>query len=124
MNVSKLSHPRRLGGLLAAFGTLTAILAVGGTAMAAQVPPPGGGNVPLAPSAVPAAAGMPGWQIALIAVAAALVAAVLAVLADRARTARRRLAAPPAAADAPAAATVPPQARTTATVPPQASKVR
>lgn len=33
--------------------------------------------------------GMPGWQIALIAVAAALVAASLAVLAGRARAARR-----------------------------------
>jgi hypothetical protein len=33
--------------------------------------------------------GMPGWQIALIAVGAALVGAIIAVLADRARTARR-----------------------------------
>jgi len=32
---------------------------------------------------------MPGWQIALIAVAAALLAAVLAVIADRAWTERR-----------------------------------
>ena len=37
------------------------------------------------------AGGMPGWQIALIAVAAALLAAALAVLADRALAARRRL---------------------------------
>ena len=37
--------------------------------------------------------GMPGWQIALIAVGAALLAAALAVLADRALTARRRSAA-------------------------------
>ena len=35
--------------------------------------------------------GMPGWQIALIAVMAALVAATVAVLADRARTARRKV---------------------------------
>ena len=34
--------------------------------------------------------GMPGWQIALIAVGAALIAATVAVLADRARTARRK----------------------------------
>ena len=33
--------------------------------------------------------GMPGWQIALIAVGAALLAATVAVLADRARAARR-----------------------------------
>ena len=36
--------------------------------------------------------GMPGWQIALIAVGAALVAGVAAVIVDRARSARRRLA--------------------------------
>lgn len=33
--------------------------------------------------------GMPGWQIALIAIGAALLAATIAVLLDRARTARR-----------------------------------
>jgi uncharacterized membrane protein YozB (DUF420 family) len=36
------------------------------------------------------AGGMPGWQIALIAVGAALLAAALAVLADRALAAHRR----------------------------------
>jgi len=36
--------------------------------------------------------GMPGWQIALIAIGAALFAATAAVLLDRAWTARRRLA--------------------------------
>jgi hypothetical protein len=36
-----------------------------------------------------AAAGMPGWQIALIAIGAALFAATAAVLLDRARTTRR-----------------------------------
>ncbi len=55
-----------------------------------------------APTTVPAvtriviAGGMPGWQIALIAVAAALIAAALAVLADRARTAHRNAALPAA----------------------------
>ena len=34
--------------------------------------------------------GMPGWQIALIAVVAALVTAIAAVLVERSRTARRR----------------------------------
>jgi hypothetical protein len=38
--------------------------------------------------------GMPGWQIALIAIAAAVVAAAAAVFLDRARTARRHQAAP------------------------------
>jgi hypothetical protein len=37
--------------------------------------------------------GMPGWQIALIAIGAALAAAAAAVLLDRARAGRRRLAA-------------------------------
>jgi hypothetical protein len=36
------------------------------------------------------AGGMPGWQIALIALAAALVAATAAVLVDRAWAARRK----------------------------------
>ena len=122
MNVSKLTHSRRLGGLLAAFGTLAAIVAAGGTAMAEQIPPSlDGGYLPPAPSAAPAATGMPGWQIALIVIAAALVAAVLAVLADRARSARRRLAAPAAVA---APGTVPPQARAAATAAPQISEVR
>jgi hypothetical protein len=35
--------------------------------------------------------GMPGWQIALIAVGAALAAAVIAVMLDRSRAARRHL---------------------------------
>ena len=40
--------------------------------------------------------GMPGWQIALIAVAAAIVAAAIVVLLDRARATRRHQAAPSA----------------------------
>jgi hypothetical protein len=40
--------------------------------------------------------GMPGWQIALIAIAAAAVAAAAAVLLDRARAARRHQPAPSA----------------------------
>jgi biopolymer transport protein ExbB/TolQ len=50
---------------------------------------------PLAPAHVHAAlaGGMPGWQIALIAVGAALLAAVLAVLLHRVWAARRSLAA-------------------------------
>ena len=51
----------------------------------------------MAPASVPAqvpyrtivVGGMPGWQIALIAVGAALLAATMAVLADRVRAARR-----------------------------------
>jgi len=45
----------------------------------------------VAPAQVPTviAGGMPGWQIALIALAAALCAATMAVVLDRARSARR-----------------------------------
>ena len=49
---------------------------------------------PEAPAQLPVhtvvAVGMPGWQIALIAIGAALVAATAAVLLDRARATRRR----------------------------------
>jgi hypothetical protein len=42
------------------------------------------------------AGGMPGWQIALIAIGAAIVAAAAAVFLDRARAGRRHQAAPSA----------------------------
>jgi hypothetical protein len=66
-------------------------------AFARMVPDPGAGYV--APTSGPAqvqvhtivAGGMPGWQIALIAVGAALLAAALAVLAYRTLAARRRV---------------------------------
>jgi hypothetical protein len=69
-------------------------------AFAMHVPPPGSGSgvttssVGTTPPPVEVhtvvVGGMPGWQIALIAVVAALVAATVAVFADRARTARRK----------------------------------
>jgi hypothetical protein len=60
-------------------------------ASAAMIPVPGGtgGHPDIVRTVV--VGGMPGWQIALIAVVAALVAAVAAVLVDRGRAARRRL---------------------------------
>ena len=66
-----------------------ALLSLAGAAFAATpVPPPGGqyGPVPGGPATVTrviATGGMPGWQIALIALGAALVAAVAAVIVDR-----------------------------------------
>jgi hypothetical protein len=42
------------------------------------------------------AGGMPGWQIALIAMGAAILAAAVAVFLDRAQSARRHQAAPSA----------------------------
>ncbi len=98
-------HIRRLASVLAGLaGVLLASAAAVPAAFAGTDPipdPPGYigdpyiGTHPVAP--VPATAvhvvntgGMPGWQIALIAVGAALLAATVAVLADRARAARRQ----------------------------------
>jgi hypothetical protein len=77
---------RRLTVAVAALAcTLAASAAVIPAAWASNVLPDGG------PAPAPAiyAAGMPGWQITLIAVASALVAAAAAVALDRARTASR-----------------------------------
>ena len=89
---------RRLAGILAALAT--ALLATAAAAPAAFAKP-----VPLAPGRdatgppppvhTVIVGGMPGWQIALIAIAAA-VAASVAVLLDRARAARRHQPAPSA----------------------------
>ena len=54
--------------------------------MVTLVPPSDAGKLPVH---TVVAAGMTGWQIALIAIGAALLAATIAVLLDRARTARR-----------------------------------
>jgi hypothetical protein len=103
-----MTHIRRITAALATLtGALAAFTAAAPAALADPVPPPGGTGpartvpwpkTPVTPAQPPVhtvvAGGMPGWQIALIAVGAALVAAVLAVLADRARAARRRTASP------------------------------
>ncbi len=62
-------------------------------AFAYPVPPQGGPAGPVQPPRVHTivTGGMPGWQIALIAIGAAILAAALAVTLDRARTAHRRL---------------------------------
>jgi hypothetical protein len=92
--MNPIRHIRRFAVVVA--GLVAAVL--GATpAFARLEPDPGAGYV--TPAAVPAqvqvhtivAGGMPGWQIALIAVGAALLAAALAVLADRALAARRRV---------------------------------
>jgi len=113
MNVSQ--RPRRLRGpfavLIALGGTLVTLAVTSTAAMAAIVPPPGAGPriLPLGPSrvahqTVTVTGGMPGWQIALIALGAALSAAVLAVLAYRAWSARRPLTPPEFASTAARAA--------------------
>ena len=90
--MNPIRHIRRFAVVLAG---LAAAVLLATPAFARLEPDPGAGYV--APTPVPAqiqyrtivAGGMPGWQIALIAVGAALLAAAVAVLADRARAARR-----------------------------------
>jgi len=82
-----------LGGFAASvLGTLTGATA----AFAYPVPPPGGPVQPPPQVHTIVTGGMPGWQIALIAIGAAIFAAALAVTLDRARTAHRQLPAPDA----------------------------
>jgi hypothetical protein len=83
---------RRITVVLTGLGAGLAALA-GAAGAATGMFPAGqsvGGPSPAAPAVV--AGGMPGWQIALIAVGSALAAAVVAVLVDRARRGRHQLA--------------------------------
>jgi len=100
---ASLSRRRRYPHTAARLRRITAVLAIvagGVLAWAAAVPAasasiiPVPGDGPYGPAAAPAVrvittGGMPGWQIALIAVAAALVAATAAVFLDRVRASRR-----------------------------------
>ena len=95
-----MNHIHRIGRvirLLAALASATLAVGTAAPAFAAGLrPPPGSLYSPPAPPVTHTVVvgGMPGWQIALIAVSAAVLAAALAVILDRAWTARRRLAAP------------------------------
>jgi len=66
-----------------------AVAAPAAFAAPATFPPPDPAPGPESVTRAIAAAGMPGWQITLIAAGAAVAAAIAAVLADRAWTARR-----------------------------------
>ena len=80
----------RLGALLASLGVIAVTFAGTAWASTAVIPSTDSvGGTPVVRTVV--VGGMPGWQIALIAIVAALVAAVVAVLLDRMRSARRRL---------------------------------
>ena len=91
---------RRIRRFATVLAGLAAALAAFGVPPAFAVRPPGPGapEVTTPPGTITppvevhtvAVGGMPGWQIALIAVVAALLAATLAVLVDRARTTRRK----------------------------------
>jgi hypothetical protein len=84
---------RSLAVLAGLVGAVLASAATTSAAYAMPLPPPGGfdGSSAHTPVQVITVGGMPGWQIALIALGAALVATVAAVLLDRARLARRHV---------------------------------
>ena len=84
---------RCLAVLTGLSGTVLAFAAAPPAALAIRLPPPGGsgGAAPAPPQVhTVVTAGMPGWQITLIAIGAALLAAALAVFFDLAWAARRR----------------------------------
>ena len=83
---------RRIAVVFTALGVTMGALAGAASATTDMLPPvqPDQGIAPTVQTVV--VGGMPGWQIALIAVGAALVAAAVAVLLDRARLGHRRLA--------------------------------
>ena len=88
---------RRLTAAVAGLAGALLASAVTPAALARPFPPRPPGwdkHPPLPPPAagihIVVVGGMPGWQIALIAIGAALLAATAAVLADRAWTTRRR----------------------------------
>ena len=90
-------HFRRTAAVLGAFAASVLVVLTGTTAaFAYPVPPPGGPAGPVQPLRVHTivTGGMPGWQIALIAIGAAILAAALAVTLDRVHTAHRQLTAP------------------------------
>jgi hypothetical protein len=92
--MSHLRHSRLIRSAVALLAGLAGVAfsAIAAPAALAMRLPPGGATRPLSPAArTLVAGGMPGWQIAAIALGAALAAAVAAVLLDRARAARHQL---------------------------------
>ena len=86
----------RLGVVLASLAFVAVSLASSASASTTMIPVGGSGDAtvtdtgPVTVVHTVVVGGMPGWQIALIAVVAALVTAFGAVLAERTRMARRR----------------------------------
>ena len=86
----------RLGVVLASLAVVAGSLASSASASTTMIPVGGSGDAtvtdtgPVTVVHTVVVGGMPGWQIALIAVVAALVTAFGAVLAERTRMARRR----------------------------------
>jgi hypothetical protein len=90
----------RLGVLLTTLGVVALGLVGRASAASAMVPRSGGGgaegngHLPISPPPeihTVVVGGMPGWQIAAIAIVAALAAAIAAVLLDRSRRSVRRV---------------------------------
>jgi hypothetical protein len=95
-----IKYVTRLGALLMTLGVIALVFAGRASAALAMVPRSGGGgaegngHLPISPPPeirTVVVGGMPGWQIAAIAVVAARAAATAAVLLDRIRSVRRRL---------------------------------
>jgi hypothetical protein len=83
-------HPRRLFAALVTLAGAMLALAIAPAAFARPLPPPDCcASDANAPVTVITAGGMPGWQIALIAVGAALAGAAIAFLLDRTWAARK-----------------------------------
>jgi len=97
--MSTIKSLSQLGAVLASLAVIAVSFASSALASTSVIPVPGGGGGGAGPDGTPApvtvvrtvvVGGMPGWQIALIAVVAALFTAIAAVLVERSRTARRR----------------------------------
>ena len=94
--MSTIKSLSRLGAVLASLAVIAVSFASSALASTSMIPVGGSGSQDgaTAPATVVhtvVVGGMPGWQIAAIAVVAALAAATAAVLLDRIRSVRRRL---------------------------------
>ena len=88
--MSPVQHIRRFAAVLAGLAAAMVAFATPAFASLPPEPRPGGDTVPPPVIHTVVSGGMPGWQIALIAVGAALLAATAAVLVYRAWTTRRK----------------------------------
>jgi hypothetical protein len=93
--MSTIKSLSRLGAVLASLAVIAVSFAIRAAASTSMIPvggsgSPDGATAPATVVRTVVVGGMPGWQIAAIAVAAALVTAISVVLVERGRTARRR----------------------------------
>ena len=93
--MSTIKSLSRLGAVLASLAVIAVSFASSALASTSMIPvggsgSSGGATAPATVVRTVVVGGMPGWQIAAIAVAAALVTAIAVVLVERGRTARRR----------------------------------